>query len=182
MHRNLSNLARVLTLTSIASLSLLTGAGATAPDAQSTTASVRASGLYVRPSNGSAMIAGRRVNVRAFLYNNYMPPVNARMAGLGNLIISIDPNDARGLPSGITAVTAEINQGRLRWKGTLTPQYSPLADLAAQPNALFSEINYGASGIRTFPAGSKVTVTLTIRANKRDTRVTLRNVEVGAAY
>ncbi len=176
MRRNSLKVTTALSLVAIASLSLLTGAGSTAPP-QSGPMVETASGLYVRSSSGAATVGGRRVIVRAYLYNDYMPPINVREAGLGNLQIILEPNDRRGLPADISRVTAEISQGRLRWKGTLTP----FANLAAD-TAVVAGNAFGVSGIRTFPVGSKVTINLTIRANGRDTKVTLRNVEVGAAY
>ncbi len=171
-------IATVLTLATLASLTLLGGAGTTQPPADGAGAGA-ASGLYVRASSGSTFLAGRRVTVSAYLYNNFMPPIDPR-TGLGNLTIIIEPNDPRGLTGNIQRVTAEITQGRARWRGTLTPFVNPAADTAI-PTDLRGP-TFGASGIRTFPAGTKVTINLTIRANGRDTKVTLRNVEVGAAY
>ena len=176
MRRNSLKVTTALSLVAIASLSLLTGAGSTTPPQAGPTAET-ASGLYVRSSSGTATVGGRRVIVRAYFYNDYMPPINPRQAGLGNLQIVLEPNDSRGLPANISRVTAEISQGRLRWKGTLTPYANPAADTALVAGATF-----GVSGVRTFPAGTKVTINLTIRATGRDTKVTLRNVEVGAAY
>jgi hypothetical protein len=179
MRRNSFKVTTALGLVAIASLSLLTGAGSTTPPQAGPTAET-ASGLYVRSSSGAATVGGRRVIVRAYFYNDYMPPINPRQAGLGNLQIVLEPNDSRGLPANISRVTAEISQGRLRWKGTLTPYANLAADTAIVGD--FIGPTFGVSGVRTFPAGTKVTINLTIRANGRDTKVTLRNVEVGAAY
>jgi hypothetical protein len=122
MRRNSFKVTTALSLVAIASLSLLTGAGSTTPPQAGPTPET-ASGLYVRSSSGAATVGGQRVIVRADLYNNYMPPINPRQAGLGNLLIrfGFEPNGRRVLPANISRVTAEISQGRLRWKGTLTP-------------------------------------------------------------
>jgi hypothetical protein len=185
-----SRLSAALSLVAIASLTLMSGAGtdtssqSPAPSpAPSSDLSVRAgSGLYVRSTPGNVTIAGRRVIARAFLYNNLMPVVASGQPNLGTLIVTLEPNDPRGLPPGINAntrVTAEIVQGRARWRGVLPPYANPLADSS---DLLVPFPTFSASGVRTFPTGSKVTINLTVRVGGRDHRVTLRNVEVNAVY
>lgn len=160
------------------SLALLLAAGVLAvlPGAAPVESAAPASSAryLVRPVAGQTVIAGRPAVVRAFLYNDLMPGPTERRPGRGVLRVTIEPIDTSAGALPVETVTVEITQGRLKWRGVIPP--------AADPLALFRGPTWGADGVRTFAAGSRVNMTITIRARGRDSRVTLRNIRVDAVY